>query len=54
MKDLSIVSALMVSIIFTTIAYFFAFSASFKVPIASKTGHHNSVIAATQNISKLS
>jgi hypothetical protein len=44
MKDLPIVSVLMVSLIFATIAYFFVFSASFKVPDASKAGHHNSVV----------
>jgi hypothetical protein len=44
MKDLSIVSVLMVGLIFATIAYFFSLSASFKTPVASKAGHHSQVV----------
>jgi hypothetical protein len=44
MKDMSIVSVLIVGLIFAAIAYFFTFSASFKVPVASKAGHHNSAV----------
>ena len=43
MKDLSIASAVIVSLIFTTTAIFFALSASFTAPVASKAVHHNSV-----------
>jgi hypothetical protein len=44
MKELPIVSVLIVGLIFATVAYFFTFSASFKVPVASKAGHHNQVV----------
>jgi hypothetical protein len=44
MKDLPIVSILIVGLTFATIAYFFTFSESFKVPVASKAGHHNQVV----------
>jgi hypothetical protein len=44
MKDLSIASAFIVSLIFATTAIFFASSASFTAPVASKAGHNNSVV----------
>jgi hypothetical protein len=44
MKDLPIVSVLMVGLIFATIAYFFSLSASFKAPVASKARHHSQVV----------
>lgn len=44
MKYLPITSVLIVSLMLTTTAYFFAFSASFNVPGVSKTGHHNQVV----------
>lgn len=44
MKDLSIASAFIVSLIFATTAIFFASSASFAAPVASKTGIHNSAV----------
>jgi|WetSurMetagenome_2_1015567.scaffolds.fasta_scaffold1678977_1 hypothetical protein len=44
MKDLPIVSVLMVGLIFAIIAYFFGLSASFKAPVASKAGHHSQAV----------
>ena len=43
MKDLSIASAVIVSLIFTTTVIFFSLSASFAAPVASKAGHHKTV-----------
>jgi hypothetical protein len=48
MKYLPIVSASIVSLIFVMTIIFFAPSAGFTAPAASKTGHHNSV--ASQHI----
>jgi hypothetical protein len=44
MKELPVFSVLMLGLIFATVAYFFTFSTSFKVPVASKAGHHNQVV----------
>jgi hypothetical protein len=43
MKDLSIASVFIVSLIFAITTIFFASSESFTDPVASKEGHHNSV-----------
>jgi hypothetical protein len=44
MKDLSIISAFIVSLIFATTIIFFALSKSFTAPGASKAWHHKTVV----------
>jgi hypothetical protein len=44
MKNLSVASAFIVSLIFTITVIFFTLSASFIAPVASKAGHHIPVL----------